>query len=81
MNKFTSVAVLVALALTILTPVGFAVNTPSVNTLNLWSDGSGSPVPPMPVLRADGSGSPVPPMPVLRCSKRTAARRQKEAMH
>jgi hypothetical protein len=65
MNRFTAVAVLIAVSLTILTPVGFAVNTPSVNTLKLCTDGSGSPVPPMPVLRADGSGSPVPPMPVL----------------
>ena len=65
MNRFTAVAVLIAVSLTILTPVGFAVNTPSVNTRILCSDGSGSPVPPVPVLRADGSGSPVPPVPVL----------------
>lgn len=65
MNRFTAVAVLIAVSLTILTPVGFAVNTPSVNTTTLCTDGSGSPVPPVPVLQADGSGSPVPPVPVL----------------
>ena len=65
MNRFTAVAVLIAVALTILTPVGFAVNTPSVNSITLCNDGSGSPVPPVPVQRADGSGSAVPPVPVL----------------
>lgn len=50
MNRFTAVAVLVAVALTILTPVSFAVNTPSVNSITLCNDGSGSPVPPVPVL-------------------------------
>jgi hypothetical protein len=65
MNRFTAVAVLIAVSMVILTPVGFAVNTPSVNTRILCSDGSGSPVPPVPVLLTDGSGSPVPPVPVL----------------
>jgi hypothetical protein len=65
MNKFTAVAVLVAVAVTIVAPVGFGVNTPSVNKPTVWADGSGSPIPPMPVLLADGSGSPIPPMPVL----------------
>lgn len=65
MNRFTAVAVLIAVSLTILTPVGFAVNSPSVNTTTQCTDGSGSPVPPVPTLKADGSGSPVPPVPVL----------------
>jgi len=65
MTRSTVVAVLIAVALTILTPVGFAVNTPSVNPITLCNDGSGSPVPPVPVLLSDGSGSPVPSVPVL----------------
>lgn len=64
MNK-SVVAALVTVAVTILTPVGVGVNSPSVNNPAVWVDGSGSPVPPIPVLCVDGSGSPVPPMPVL----------------
>jgi hypothetical protein len=54
MNKFTAAAVLVAVAVTIVTPVGFDVNTPSVNRPTVLADGSGSPVPPMPVLLEAG---------------------------
>lgn len=59
MNKFTALTVLTAVALTILTPVGFAVNTPSVNPITLCNDGSGSPVPPVPVL-FDEPGNALP---------------------
>ena len=63
MNKFTVVALLVALAVTILPPVGFDVNSPSVNKPTVRADGGGSPVPPLPML-LDGGGSPVPPLPM-----------------
>lgn len=63
MKKITAVAVLVTVAITILTPVGVGVNGPSVNKPALWADGGGSPVPPLPML-IDGGGSPVPPLPM-----------------
>jgi hypothetical protein len=63
MKHLLLVVMLFTATAVILAPVGFHVNSRSVNTAATLADGSGSPVPPLPLM-FDGSGSPVPPLPL-----------------
>lgn len=63
MKHLLFVVILFTATAVILAPVRFHVNGRSLNTPATLADGSGSPVPPLPLM-FDGSGSPVPPLPL-----------------
>ena len=63
MKRLIALSIVIAALVTMLTPLGFAVNRTSANGLVLMSDGGGTPIPPVPPHLFDGGGTPIPPVP------------------